>query len=310
MKSKMNYTIVGVFVIGMCVLLIAGFLWLSVRKHDTNYNSYVVYMHQEVSGLSVQSPVRFNGVSVGFVKSISLDPDNSQLVKILLLIEQSAPISTSTVATLKSQGITGIDYVSLQAETMNAPPLVARPGEQYPVIPSKPSWFMQMSEVLPAITKKIVTLSDNINKVFSEENRINLTNSLQNIQQFSKALNDNTKSLTESMQALHRIMGNTETASKQLPGVVDQLHSTLESIGKTANEFAKAGQSATQTFDAGKTTITNLSNQVMPSAQQALQHLSNAALNLQHLTNELQTNPSVLVRGKQPTLPGPGEGKQ
>ena len=61
------------------------------------------------------------------------------------------------------------------------------------------------------------------------------------------------------------------------------------------------------TMHSGQTAIRNFSNQVMPSAQQALSNLSRATMSVNNLTEELQRDPSMLVRGKQPASPGPGE---
>src|SRR3990167_1696336 len=105
MEGKINYTAVGVFVIGLMVAGMIIFFWLELRKHDQTYDTYVVYLHEDVSGLSVDSAVRYNGVPVGFVKSIGLVPSNSQLVKVVVSIESDTPINVSTVGTLMSQGI-------------------------------------------------------------------------------------------------------------------------------------------------------------------------------------------------------------
>jgi phospholipid/cholesterol/gamma-HCH transport system substrate-binding protein len=307
MKSKIHYTVIGAGVIFLSMLLIGGFFWLSVHKRGIDYNTYLVYMHQEVSGLSVQSQVRFNGVDVGYVESISLDADNPQLVVLKLAIDQSAPISSSTIATLRSQGVTGVDYLSLEAETMNAPPLLVRPGEQYPVILSKPSWVMQVSEVLPAIAKKISSLSDNINKVFSDKNEMNISTSLKNIQKFTQSLNQTIISLGSTMRDLHTTINNINSVSIKLPTVVDQLQKTLHAVSSTANKVGSMSTSIKGAFSSSQHLVDNLSTQVIPQTQQVLQRLSDSAVNLQGLSEKLQQNPSALIRGSQSALPGPGE---
>ena len=76
MDNNAQYTSVGLFVVILTASLIIFFFWLSGRTHNENSLIYLTYMSEEVTGLSVQSPVRYNGVPVGFVKSIRLDPDN------------------------------------------------------------------------------------------------------------------------------------------------------------------------------------------------------------------------------------------
>src|SRR5690606_22120300 len=117
MDTKVNYTVVGIFVILLCLMLVIFFLWLTSLQHREVYDTYIVYMHEEVSGLGTQGPVRYNGVKVGYVDSIRLNPQDPQQVVLKLKIRRGTPITTSTIATLVSEGITGIDYVGLKALT-------------------------------------------------------------------------------------------------------------------------------------------------------------------------------------------------
>lgn len=300
MQGRGKYLAVGIFVIALVCAAIAIFFWLTLRKHDQAYSTYVVYLHEEVSGLSVQSPVRYNGVPVGYVKSIGLVPSNPQLVQVMLDIEQNTPVNTSTVATLMSQGITGVDYIGLQSQKVNAPPLQKHAGEEYPVIPSRPSLLVQLSEVLPEITQKMTKLSDSISQLFDKKNTQSLSETLQNVQVFTKALKDSSDHIKESMASLQTILEHAKEASKGFPELISTTTNTMKELHTTA-------ESATNTMKAGRAAMNNLSQQLVPSAQQALQQLNNIEVNLQQFTSQLKRDPSMMIRGKQPALPGPGE---
>jgi len=158
--NKVNYTVVGIFVVILGLFFVLASFWLSTIKHDKVYHDYLIYVHDDVTGLSVHSPVRYNGVKVGFVDIIELDPKNPQLVRLLVQIEAGTPVTKSTVATLMPLGITGLIYVGLKAETELSPILVAKAGEKLPIIPSKPSLLMQLGEVLPEVTKNIKSIGN------------------------------------------------------------------------------------------------------------------------------------------------------
>ena len=158
MDTKVNYTVVGIFVVVLTVAFVVMFSWLSTTRHDQVYHTYLTYVHEDVTGLSVQTPVRYNGVKVGYVSSVELDPHNPQLVKLTLKVEEGTPITTSTVATLLPMGITGVIYVGLKALTPRAPLLGAKSGQKYPIIPAQPSLFMQLGKVLPELTNKILAI--------------------------------------------------------------------------------------------------------------------------------------------------------
>lgn len=133
MEAKTNYTIVGLTVVILTAALLASALWLSVGFDQKKYKIYAVYIHEAVSGLSEDSPVKYNGVPVGSVAKIELSQIDPQQVKILLNIEEGTPITTSTTATLISQGITGTTYVGLSASSSELTPLKKFPRNPIPL---------------------------------------------------------------------------------------------------------------------------------------------------------------------------------
>lgn len=307
MDTKVNYTVVGIFVICLGVMLAVFFLWLTSFKNHEVYDVYIVYMHEEVSGLSMQSPVRYNGVKVGYVDSIILNPKDPQQVVLMLKISRGTPITTSTVATLMSEGITGIVYVGLKALTSQAPLLKAKPGEKYPVIPSEPSLLLKLSTALQDVTRTIQDLSDSISKVFNEDNRRAIGESLGSIAKVTKTLADNSKNINDSLASMKGLLANGEKVSQRLPNVMDELQETLKSFKQLANNFSEAGHNVAITARDTRTAMQNVSQQLVPSAQQLLDQLNTIAGNLQQISTQLQHNPSILVRGQAPERPGPGE---
>ncbi len=171
MGGKPNYALVGLFVVTLSFLMIVLIFWLTAFKHHESYNTYVIYMHEEISGLNLDAPVRYNGVKVGYVSSIRLNPNDPQQVILQLKVRTGTPITTSTIASLKSEGVTGVDYIGLKALTPQAPLLEKTLEEPYPVIPSEPSFLVKLGTTLQQITKTIKDVGDSIKKVLSPSNR-------------------------------------------------------------------------------------------------------------------------------------------
>ena len=74
--------------------------------------------------------------------------DDPQRVNLRFQIERGTPVKEDTVATLKTQGLTGIAYVELSGGTAGSPPLMRREGQQHPVIQTKPSLSTRLETVL------------------------------------------------------------------------------------------------------------------------------------------------------------------
>jgi phospholipid/cholesterol/gamma-HCH transport system substrate-binding protein len=309
MDNKVNYTLVGVFVIALFSALIVIILWLSGSRHDKVYNAYLTYINEDVTGLSLQSPVRFNGVQVGYVSQIILDPRNPQLVKITLKIEQGTPVTTSTVVTLLPMGITGIVYAGLNAQTPNAPLLGVKPGFKYPVIPSKPSFLMQLGNVLPELATNLKVIGRDFSKLLDEKNRRAISASLQHISVITDNLAGSSGRLNAITANLDETLRHTSMASKQFPAVMAEFRKTMKSIRQTSLQVNSLSGNVRQMVHTGTVMFDNLNDQLLPASQQMLARMQGVMSNLDTLSAEAANNPSVLIRGKEPALPGPGETK-
>ena len=149
MEEKVNFAVVGVFVMVLSAALIGGVLWLSSGKsYGTSYDIYQTYMKESVAGLNLKAPVRYRGVDVGRVQKIALAPGNVEQVQVTLAIERGTPIKVDTVAVLSTQGVTGIAFVDLTGGSRNSPELKAEPGAPYPAISSGPSLMVRLDASL------------------------------------------------------------------------------------------------------------------------------------------------------------------
>ena len=166
MEEKVNFAVVGVFVLVLGAALIGGVLWLSSGKsYRKSYDIYQTYMSESVAGLNLNAPVRYRGVEVGRVKNIALAPGNVEQVEVTLAIESGTPIKVDTVAILSTQGVTGIAFVDLTGGSRNSPDLQVHTTAPYPVIRSGPSLMVRLDTSLidaAQTLKNAVRLSDEL----------------------------------------------------------------------------------------------------------------------------------------------------
>lgn len=300
METKTNYTIVGVAVLILVVGLVVTMLWLSVGFNQKKYNTYTVYMHEAASGLTQDAPVKYNGVQVGYVKEIGLNQNDPRQVEILLDIEEGTPITTSTFATLNSQGITGVTYIGLSASTSNLTPIQKMPEEPYPVIPTKPSVFNQLDSILKRVSEDVSVLSAEAQRIFNEENAKHITHILANIEQFSKDLSLNGKNVNV-------FMDNLAKSSREFPRMLGELRVGISKFSYMAESLSNAGSTVSQTMGSGKETLDKISQEALPPAVILLRRLNAISANLEKVSSELRQNPAVVIRGSKPPKPGPGE---
>lgn len=300
MDTKVNYVVVGIFVVVLSAAIIITSAWLSGGHGAKTYRAYLTYLDETVAGLSEKAPVKFNGVDVGFVEEITLNPKNPQQVRLILEIDERTPINSSTVAFLQSQGITGYMFIALAATKPAAPPIEKPKDEPYPVIKSKASFLFQLDNAVQAISENISDVGASIKSVFDEENRDSLRNVLHNVDELTATLRKNSVEIDNLLQSANTTFKNTATASQSLPKLIESLNTTVADVKSMTKNLNTASQGA-------KVALQDISDQTLPSAHELIEKLNSIMSDIKVVSSELADNPSILVRGKVAAPSGPGE---
>jgi len=168
MESDKRYFVEGLFVIGFSMAIALFFVWLT-RSGNKDDVLYRIHFSESVSGLNMDDPVKFLGVDVGMVKSMTIDPEDPSRVKIDVMLHKNAPVKTDTKATLQFKGITGAYFIELNGGSAKAKLLVAAtpPGE-VPEIPAKKSSISALMEQLPKVVEKFSAIEDQTKKVMTD----------------------------------------------------------------------------------------------------------------------------------------------
>jgi len=303
-----NYAVVGAFVLVLGAVLIAGALWLaSGGALQTQYDLYLAIEDESVAGLNLNAPVKYNGVDVGKVRGIHLDPANPERVRLIFAIERGTPIKEDTVAVLKTQGLTGIAYVELGGGTRESPPLRATPAEQYPVIRTKPSLSARLENVLTSVLAKLDSTSRNIDALLSTENRQAFSSALADIASVSRTLAARKDTIDAGIASAARTFDNGARVTAQLGPVIERIGRSAAAVETMGNEAALASASAGKTVDAVGAEVQRIGSDTLPQLQQLLGELNVLSSSLRRLTEQTERNPSSLLFGRSPVPPGPGE---
>lgn len=305
MESKINYTVVGLFVLLLSAALIAGILWLGAGKqYRTSYDTYLAYFGESVSGLNRNAPVKYRGVAVGVVRQIAIDPANPEQVRLELGIERGTPIKEDTVAVLKVQGLTGIAYVELSGGGRDAPALKPKPGDKYPVITTGPSLLARLDTAVTDLLTNLGHATESVNALLNEENRLAFKTTLADIAAVAHTLAKNRGTLDAGMADAAKAMENSARATAELPRLIERIGRSADALEKMATEAARTSASA-------RTTVENvgqrLSAEALPETERLLNELRELTASARRVSEQLEQNPAALLRGRQASPPGPGE---
>ncbi len=78
-----------------------------------------------VSGMLIGSAVLFNGIRVGEVTDLTLDPQNPNQVTATIAVAAGTPVRADTKASIDFQGLTGVAVVTLNGGDPASPLLTA-----------------------------------------------------------------------------------------------------------------------------------------------------------------------------------------
>jgi len=314
MGGKSAYTLVGAFVLILSAVFIWGILWISAGGAPQNFERYVVFMGESVSGLNVDAPVKYRGVDVGKVEQIGIDYADPERVRLLLQVRQGTPIKEDTVASLEYQGLTGIANVNLSGGKADSADLKRWPGQEYPVITGRPSIFSNLDTTLEGVVGTLMETSAGINAMLSEENRSNVARSLENVAVLTENFAEQAKHLETIVAHLETTLKNAREASVDFPHMVQEFTRSAEAVTQMADEIRGIGENLSaasarieETVDASSDGLVDFTRTALPEITEMIYELKQASENLRQMSEALAQNPSLLIYGAPEPKPGPGE---
>ncbi len=209
METRARYLLIGLATILGTLALLGSLLWLGKFQLDRTYELYDI-LFDSVEGLGDASPVLYAGVNVGRVLSITLDQDDPGQVRVRIEVLAETPVKTDTVATLASQGVTGVSYVSLASGNADAPRLEPTPPASIAVIRSERSLVQGLITDAPDLLSEALSLLRDLNQFTTIENR----------------------------QAFSEILSNVESLTRRADTAVDDLEEIMTSVNASAEKIA------------------------------------------------------------------------
>lgn len=304
METKVSLALVGAFVLALSAALVAGVLWIaSGRTARKDYEPYLAYFTESISGLNLRAPVKYKGVEVGYVRQIGLDPADPERVRLELAIERGVPIKTDTVAVLSVQGLTGIAFLDLAGGSRDAPLLVPPETGEPPVIATRPSLFRRLDVGTTALLSELSETAHAVNELLDPETRSALRQTLRDLQEVAHVLATRSGEIDASLADAARTLGNTARASAELDALVAQVAKSAAAVEQAAAEVSRAGVATAEAADgAGR-----LERDLRPELERLLADARVLTASLARVARELERNPNALVLGRGAQRPGPGE---
>jgi phospholipid/cholesterol/gamma-HCH transport system substrate-binding protein len=319
MNNKVNYTWVGAIVLFIITGLFIFVVWLAGPSEGEHYTRYRIYFDESVAGLNVNSPVKYRGVNVGQVLHIGISHKKFNEIEVLIAVKSDTPVNTSTRATLNIQGITGLVFVNLSLGNSQAPPLVLAKGEHVKTIQAAPSLFNRVEKSLTTVTARVSDSLDNINKLLNPQNIANFSKLLSQTQQLMQRTNALLDEKT--VKNIHAIVQNVDQFSKKLNDTMphvntlilkadhftDTVSTSLASIVHSYKVVQASASSFQKVIQSGQLNIKDISKRSLDNLNVSLDLMQENLLRLDDVLKQYQQNPGGVLFETRKAQKGPGE---
>lgn len=269
METKANYTLIGLFTL----VAIAGafaFVWWFQSIGGSGAKAYYrVVFDGSVSGLSTGGPVLFNGIRVGEVTGLSLDPQHPERVVATIAVRQSVPVHKDTQVGMQFQGLTGLASLALKGGTASSPVLTGTKDDpatiEAPVAATQDvtqtarDVLTRLDNLLSENQKALHTALANINTFTASlaSNSKHIDNTLANVDKFSAMLARNSDRIDKIVEGMQDLTGGKDgksgqinEAARSIRGLAEKLDKRTAAVTDGLNDLAESGKKQLDTLSA------------------------------------------------------------
>lgn len=305
MERDAHYAAVGIATVCLLAALAVFTIWLARLQFNSDYDMYDIVFYGPVNGLSEGGEVHFNGIRVGEVTDLNLDPNKGDQVIARIRVDGTTPVRVSSRAQLEPQGITGLNYIQITAGDANSAILKSQyPDNVIPVIQSQPSPIAELLSGSGTVLAQTVDALNRINRVLSDDNVRSFSTSLKNVESLTAELEARKGMFEQLEQALamaNSAIGEYEALGAEARRLVEtDGRSAIANINSAAEEARGAIATINRTAEGVEGPLTDFTATGLPQLQQSIQGLEDATRSLEGLVDEVRASPRDFI-GRAPT---------
>ncbi len=317
MSTPTNHWKLGLFVVVGLVLSLGAVVYLGAASFGRDNVSYQTYFDEPVQGLDVGSPVEFRGVKVGQVAAIGIAPDRRHIAVTLALfteelrglglMQRDAEHGTERIdvppdlrVQLVGQGITGLKALQLDffdVEQHPPPKLTFPLPERY--IPSAPSTLKVLEESVtkgldrfPEVAEAMLSVAARADRILAQFESAELASgaagTMRQVNQLLVAMQTQVDGLDTA-----GLSKQAEATLTHLDATIQRSNGVLERLDSERGLLASAQRATDAVGD-----VVSSSPRLGEELEATLRELREAAASFKRLTDALERDPDMLLKGR------------
>ena len=257
METKASYIVTGAFTLAVIAGVFGFLYWVqNGAGGGSERSTYRVVFAGSVSGLRPGAAVLFDGMRVGEVTKLALDPHDPRRVEALIALDRATPVRADTKVALAFQGLTGLADVSLAGGAPDAAPVVAGAG-------GLPTIYADANAGAD-LTQAARTMLGRIDGMIVE-NEEAMRASMRNVETVTATLAKNSQRLEAVMAGLETLTGSGDKkgdigeAAASIRKLADNLDKRTDEISTGLVRFSNSGLKEYEAFAVeGRRTLVEL----------------------------------------------------
>jgi phospholipid/cholesterol/gamma-HCH transport system substrate-binding protein len=300
MERDAHYAAVGIATVALLAALAVFSIWLARLSFNEDYDVYDIVFYGPVRGLSEGGEVHFNGIRVGEVTDLNLDPAKGDQVIARVRLDGTTPVRVTSRAQLEPQGITGLNYIQVTAGTQGSALLKSQyPENVIPVIQSQPSPIAELLSGSGTVLAQTVDALNRINRVLSDDNIRSFSTSVKNVEALTIELEARKGMFQQLEEAITKANAAIEEYQR-LGADARQLVNTdgrqaINNINAATADARTAIASANRTIGSLERPVGEFANTGLPELQRTIQQLQGATAELEELIRDVRTSPRDFI---------------
>jgi phospholipid/cholesterol/gamma-HCH transport system substrate-binding protein len=275
METRANYILVGLFALAVIAGAFGFVYWFSSPSSGPERKRYEVVFDGTVSGLRPGGWVLFNGLRVGEVASLRIDPDAPRQVIAVIYVDKDVALRQDTGVGLEFQGLTGFATIALRGGSPTAPLL------DPPILRADLGATQDLSSAARTVLRRLDTVVS--------ENEVSVRTSLKNLETFTGTLANNADRIERIIANAEGLVGGAEAKLGDVADAARSVRSLAANLDKNVSEMA--------------TGLNRFSNSGLREWEKLAVDGRRAISTLEQAVKNFDQNPSRILFGGAPARP-------
>jgi phospholipid/cholesterol/gamma-HCH transport system substrate-binding protein len=307
METRAHHVLIGLFAVLVVLFGLAFGVWLARAHSDQEWNYYDIVFNEAVTGLSKGGTVQYNGIRLGDVTQLRLDPEDPRRVLARVRLSGDTPLRKDTHAKLALTGVTGVAIIQLSGGSPGSPLLVGHDG-QVPLIVADPSPFARLLANGEDLMTNISQAAAKANELLSKDNVQRVQNTLDHLDKTTAVIADEREDIRVLIRQLVSVTRQADDTLAESRALVHNANGLIDTQGKATLESAQRAMASLERATASVDRLLNDNADAINGGAAslgdlapALHELRDTLGSLRSITRRLDENPSGYLLGREKT---------